>query len=229
MTSFLCCISFKISGDIEDSPSRSEKAEEKKSIFSSFLDHFDFPVISQTTNLDKMGNVRLVKFQWKGVGHLSEWSIPYGFDVARKEEKCGFLFLKQTITPHPHTLTTEFVTLLMKENRYKLYNGLIIAILFINLYFLLSHFNFFETRRSPVIESATLPLLSCGPAGKDLAKAGKIIAQRRAFHWLILRCQMQDENDQCSKCQQIDLELWSKILLTQNNDQMNPQVESPLI
>ena len=100
MTSFLCCISFKISGDIEDSPSRSKKAEEKKrSIFSSFLDHFDFPVISQTTNLDKMGNVRLVKFQWKGVGHLSEWSIPYGFDVARKEEKCDFLFLKQTITP----------------------------------------------------------------------------------------------------------------------------------
>ena len=50
--------------------------------------------ISQNTNLDKMGNVRLVKFQWKGVGHLSEWSIPYGFDVARKEEKCDFSFLK---------------------------------------------------------------------------------------------------------------------------------------
>ena len=129
-----------------------------------------------------MGNVRLVKFQWKGVGHLSEWSIPYGFDVARKEEKCVFLFLKQTIRPHSLTLTTEFVTLLMKENHYKLYNVLIIAILFTNLYFLLSHFHFFETRRSPVIESATLPLLSCGPAGKDLAKAGKIIAQRRAFH-----------------------------------------------
>ena len=143
MTSFLCCISFRISGDIEDSPSRSEKAEEKKSIFSSFLDHFDFPVISQTTNLDKMGNVRLVKFQWKGVGHLSEWSIPYGFDVARKEEKCVFLFLKQTIRPHSLTLTTEFVTLLMKENHYKLYNVLIIAILFKNLYFLLSHFHFF--------------------------------------------------------------------------------------
>ena len=45
-----------------------------------------------------MGNVRLVKFQWKGVGHLSEWSIPYGFDVARKEVKCDFLFLKQAIT-----------------------------------------------------------------------------------------------------------------------------------
>ena len=129
MTSFPCCISFKISGDIEDSPSRSEKAEEKKrSIFSSSLNHFDFPVISQTTNLDKMGNVRLVKFQWKGVGHLSEWSIPYGFDVARKEEKCNFLFLKQTILPHSHTLTTEFVTLLMKENHYKSYNILIIAI-----------------------------------------------------------------------------------------------------
>ena len=54
--------------------------------------------VSQNTNLDKMGNVRLVKFQWKGVGHLSEWSIPYGFDVARKEVKCDFLFLKQAIT-----------------------------------------------------------------------------------------------------------------------------------
>ena len=158
--------------------------------------------VSQNTNLDKMGNVRLVKFQWKGVGHLSEWSIPYGFDVARKEEKCDFLFLKQTITTHSHTLTTEetlLETKLVIGNNFELYSLRIVAILCINLCFLFFHFHFLEARRSPVIESATLPLLSCSPAGKDLAKAGKIIAKRRAFHWLLLRCLMQYERDQCSK------------------------------
>ena len=40
---------------------------------------------------------------------------------------------------------------------------------------------------------------------------------------------MQDKKDQSSKCQQIVLELWSKISPTENNDQMNPQGESTLI
>ena len=104
-------------------------------------------------------------------------------DSMLREKKKNVIFFSQN--KRSHTLTTEetlLETILVIGNHFELYSVRIVAILCINLCFLFFHFHFLEARRSPVIESATLPLLSCSPAGKDLAKAGKIIAKRLASH-----------------------------------------------